>query len=111
RREPVATGRTVVRAAHGQVRTPAGLAGLQVGSTELRAARAHRPAGRGDRGRRLRLSARAGVPAPLRAVVRRQLGRLHPGPAGLPRLVTRTVLPSAVLLLPVLLRGLPAVAQ
>ena len=38
-------------------------------------------------------------------------GRLHPGAAGLPRLAGRSVLPAALLLLPLLLRGLPALAQ
>ena len=47
----------------------------------------------------------------VRAAVRRPEGRLHPGAAGLPRLAGRAVLPTALLLLPLLLRGLPALAQ
>ena len=44
------------------------------------------PRGRGDRRRRLRLPDRAGVPAPLRAGLRRAVGRLRPVAAGLPGL-------------------------
>ena len=44
-------------------------------------------------------------------VLQRALGGLHPGPAGLPELADRAVLPAAVLLLQVLLRHLPAVTQ
>ena len=77
-------------ARHGvEVRAPGGLARLQVGCAELRAARADRSARRGHRRGRLRLSARTRVPAPVRAAVRRSLGRLRPVPAGLPRLVAR----------------------
>ena len=53
----------------------------------------------------------AGLPARVRAAVRRSAGRVHPGAAGLPRLGAGAVLPAALLLLQVLLRGLAALAQ
>jgi hypothetical protein len=52
-----------------------------------------------------------GLPPALRAAVCRRLGWLRPGAAGLPRLAPGPLLPQAVLQLPVLLRGLPAVTQ
>ena len=69
------------------------------------------PRRRDHRRGRLGLSDRAGVPAPLRARVRRSVDRLHPGAAGLPRLAAGPLLPAALLLLQVLLRRLPAVPQ
>ena len=51
------------------------------------------------------------VPTDVHAAVRRREGRLHPGAPGLPWLEGRSLLPAPLLLLPVLLRRLPALAQ
>src|SRR5579875_3685213 len=107
----MAPGGGVVPAARGQVRPPGELAGLQVGGAELRAAHDDVAGGRGDRGGRLRLPDRPLLPAPLRAGVRRPVDRVRAGAAGLPRLAAGPLLPAAVLLVQVLLRGLAAVAQ
>src|SRR6266700_3876777 len=101
----------MVRAPWGQVRAPVRLAWLQVRRAERRAASAHQRKRRADRGRRLRLPDRATVPASLYRSVRRPARRVHPGATGLPGLGAGAVLPAAVLLVQVLLRGLPAVAQ
>ena len=61
----------LVRGARREVRAPRGLAGLQVRRAQLRAARDDRPARRAHRRHRLRLPDRPGLPAPLRAAVRR----------------------------------------
>src|SRR5690349_20091038 len=87
------------------------MAGLQVRRAEPRPAADDRPAQRADRRDRRRLPARSGVPASLRAAVRGFAGRLHPGPAGLPRLGAGAVLPTPLLLLPLLLRPLATLAQ
>ena len=62
-------------------------------------------------GGRFRLPDRSAVPQALCPVVRRPEGGIHPGAAGLPGLAGRAVLPAPLLLLPLLLRGLAAVAQ
>ncbi len=111
RRAVVAPGRTMVRPARRQVRPPGGLAGLQVRGAELRPAAPHRRTGRSHRRGGLRLPARTGIPAPVRPAVRRSLDRVRPVAAGLPRLGDRPVLPPPLLLLQVLLRRLPALAQ
>ena len=85
--------------------------GYKSGRAERGAARVHRPAGRAGRRRRLRLPARPGLPAPVRAAVRGRAGRVHPGAAGLPGLAAGVVLPPALLLVQVLLRDLAAVPQ
>src|SRR6202167_4765332 len=108
---PVAAGRGLVPPAQREVRAPGRLAGLQVRGAELRAHSDDRRASRDHRRGRLRLPARPRLPQALRAAAHRELARVHPGAAGLPRLGARPVLPAAVLLLQVLLRGVPAVAE
>ncbi len=103
-------GGVVPRTRH-EVRPPERLARLQVGCAQLRPSRDGRSPHRADRCDRRRLPARPRLPHRVRPAVRRPEHRFHPGAAGLPRLAAGALLPTPLLLLQVLLRGLPALPQ